>query len=475
MTMKKYIIPLFSLLLLITACSDDKYERLNEDPKNPESVPAGFLFSNATKSLSDQNANLNVNTNIFRFISQYLTATTYLDEPNYELRERNIPQNHWSVLYRNVLRDLKDAKETVLENEDLLTQEEVDARVAQITVIEVYTWQFLVDTFSDIPYSEALAKDNYLPKYDNAAGIYEDLIMQLIAINSDFAGQGFSSQDLIYGGDMAKWQKFSNSLLLRLGARLINVNATLANDAIQAATTNGVMTSNDDNALFNYLDSPPNTNPIWEDVIQSGRNDYVAANTIIDYMNTLDDPRRMAYFDDNVSGYIGGTYGAESPYGSHTHLSDKMTDPSHPGILMDYAEVEFLLAQAAAEGVGGVSNAASHYENGITASITYWTGDSSLAAAYLAQPGVSYNAANWKELVGKQFWIAMFDNPMQGWYVWRKLNNPTLNTAAQSGNPVPLRYTYPINEQNLNAANYEAGSAAIGGDDQQTPLFWDED
>jgi hypothetical protein len=67
----------------------------------------------------------------------------------------------------------------------------------------------------------------------------------------------------------------------------------------------------------------------------------------------------------------------------------------------------------------------------------------------------------------------MYNNPFEGWSVWRKYDAPALNLPEDTGNPVPLRYTYPVNEQNLNRANYEAASAAIGGDKQSTPLFWD--
>jgi len=91
----------------------------------------------------------------------------------------------------------------------------------------------------------------------------------------------------------------------------------------------------------------------------------------------------------------------------------------------------------------------------------------------LSRPDVSYDSANSNALIGTQFWIAMFDNPIEGWSVWRKYDEPTLNLPGSTGNPVPLRYTYPINEQNLNEVNYNEASQAIGGDSQQTRLFWD--
>jgi hypothetical protein len=60
-----------------------------------------------------------------------------------------------------------------------------------------------------------------------------------------------------------------------------------------------VYSPNADNATLQYTSAPPNTNPVWVDLVQSGRSDFVIANTLIDFMNTLSDPRRAAYFDQN--------------------------------------------------------------------------------------------------------------------------------------------------------------------------------
>lgn len=475
--MKKYILTFIALVTLWSCQTDEQYENLNRDPKNPTQVRADFLFTNATVNLGDQMANPNVNRNIFRFIAQYFTATTYLDEPNFDLNNRNIPQNHWSILYRNVIFNLQDARNIVNDNADL-TDAEKRARLGQIEVVEVYAWHVLVDTFGDIPYSEALKADITLPAYDDAATIYSDLISRLGNVGADLqAGQGFTGADVIYGGNMAKWEKFANSLRLRLGMRLADVNPSLSQQTAEAAISAGVFTSNEDNALIEYQSSPPNTNPLWSDLVQSGRSDYVAANTIVDVMNSLDDPRRDEYFRENLGEgeFVGGIYGGSNSFPLYTHVGDALHDPTHPGILLDYAEVEFYQAEAAARGYTTPMSAEEHYSAAITASIEYWGGTEAEANTYLSQPAVSYNASNWREQIGTQFWIAMYDNPFQGWAVWRKFDAPALNLPEETERPVPLRYTYPINEQNLNEVNWEAASTAIGGDEQQTPIFWDVD
>ncbi|HEY9185431.1 MAG TPA: SusD/RagB family nutrient-binding outer membrane lipoprotein [Salegentibacter sp.] len=464
--MKKLLITFIALSTLWSCQTDEQYEDLNRDPKNPTDVAADFLFTSASVNLADQLASPNVNLNISRFIAQYLTATTYLDEPNYDLNNRNIPQNHWSILYRNVLFNLKDAKERVQANESLSAGQK-SARVGQIEVLEVYAWQILVDSFGDIPYTEALnGKDNSLPAYDDAATIYNDLLSRLETAHSNLgAGQGFSGSDVIYHGDMSKWQKFANSLQVRLAARTDNWGE------VEEAVSRGVFDSNADNATMEYQSSPPNTNPLWVDLVQSGRSDYVAANTIVDVMNELDDPRRMVYFDDNIEPYTGGIYGGSNSFQSYTHIGPEFREPTHKGIFMDYAELNFHLSYAAMEGTALDNDAQWYYEEAITASMEYWLGEDVDVSGYLAQPAVAYDGT--MEQLGTQFWIAMFDNPLEGWSVWRKFDAPELNLPEESGNPVPLRYTYPVNEQNLNQDNYEAASSAIGGDSQQTPLFWD--
>lgn len=472
--MKKYILTLFALATLWSCQTDEQYEDLNKDPKNPTAVAADFLFTAGTVSLADQMASPNVNRNVFRFLAQYLTETTYTDEVNYDLTGRNIPENHWSELYRDVIFDIKDAKSVVNNNENL-NQSQKDARLGQLEVIEVYAWHVLVDTFGDIPYTQAVNSEEFpLPAYDDAATIYQDLISRLGAVTTQLsAGQGFTSADVIYGGNMENWIKFANSLRLRLAMRIADVNPDLSKSTAEAAVQAGVFTSLDESAIVAYESNFPNTNPLWEDLVRSGRSDYLITNTIVDIMKPLDDPRMDAYFTDNLDEYTGAPYGDNNSYSNYTHIGQPFLDPTHPGILLDYTEVEFYLAEAAQRGYSVPGTAEEHYNTAITASIIYWGGDTADATAYLSQPEVAYDAANWRESIGTQFWIAMFDNPFQGWSVWRKFDAPDLNLPVISELPVPLRYTYPVNEQNLNEANYIAASQAIGGDEQQTALFWD--
>lgn len=79
----------------------------------------------------------------------------------------------------------------------------------------------------------------------------------------------------------------------------------------------------------------------------------------------------------------------------------------------------------------------------------------------------------WQEKIGTQAWIASFNRGMVGWTGFRRMDQPVLNVAAGNPVPTPVRYTYPINEQTLNGANYSAAASAIGGDSKATKLWWD--
>lgn len=475
--MKKSLI-IICISVLVFSCEKDLTD-LNRDTKRPSEVPAPTLFSNAQKNLSDVMSSSNQNLNIFRLLSQYWTQTTYTDESRYDLATRNIPQNFWNVLYRDVLRDLQEARTSIQSQtgSDLDTAQQTN-QLAMVNILEVYAWSVLVNAFGDVPYSQALDFENVLPAYDDGREVYNDLLNRLdtavASLNSDEAG--FGDADLLYHGDIDKWVRFGNSLRLRLGMMLADVDQAKAKEVVEEAS-GYVFESNNDNAEFEYLESPPNTNPIWVDLVQSGRKDFVAANTIVNRLNDLEDPRREYYFTlSNTQDYKGGNYGQSNNYATYSKPSTQITAPDFPGLLMDYAEVEFLLAEAAARGFAVEGTAEDHYNKAITASIEYWGGTEDQAAAYLLRPDVAWSTAegDWREKIGVQKWIALYNRGFDAWTEWRRLDHPELTPPpGMDQEDIPVRFTYPVLEQNLNTANYEAAAGAIGGDVISTKLFWD--
>jgi len=461
------------------SCTKD-ITSLNVNPKVATSVPSETLYSNAQKNLMDQLETSDVNTNIFRLLSQQWTETTYTDEARYNLGTRNIPEYWWDPYYRDVLRNLIEAKNLITADDTYEDAQLKTNQLALIDILEVYSFSILVDTYGDIPYTDALNIDNLQPKYDDAATIYKDLLSRLDTdlTNIDASSGSFDAADLVYGGDVSKWVKFANSLKLRLGMRLADVDVTASKTAVESVDGK-TFSSNDDNAIFQYLSSPPNTNPIWADQVYTGRQDFVPANTLVDIMNGLNDPRIPYYFQllPDSTTYVGGTYGASSPWPNYSHINPTIYEASFRGVLLDYAETEFYLAEAVERGYTVTGDAQTHYNNAITASIISWGGSAADATAYIATSAVNYTTAtgDYKQKIGTQKWIASYDRGFEAWAEYRRLDQPTLNVVAHPEGDFPRRYTYPVSEQNLNTANWSDASKKItGGADVVTAkVFWD--
>jgi hypothetical protein len=280
------------------------------------------------------------------------------------------------------------------------------------------------------------------------------------------------SYDLLYGGDADMWKKFAASMALKLAVRAADVN-TQAAAVAQAAVAAGVFTSSADAAVLHYTASPPHTNPLWDDLVQSGRADFCAANTFADILNDLNDPRRGTYFRnlDADGDVIGAPYGLASSYALNSQPGDALEDPTLGSALMDYAEVEFLLADAAARGWSVGGSAADHYNAAVTASIEGWGGSATDAADYLAQTSVAWDATMWKERIGVQKWIAMYTRGNEAWATQRQYDYPAMNVAEEAQTVTPYRMSYGIDEYSLNGSNVAA--ARGGNDDRFSKVFWD--
>lgn len=461
----------------IAACSSDNdYEDLNKDPNNPAEVSSESLFSAALKTLVDEVNDIDYRDAPFMLYAQYAQQTTYTDESQYDMKNREIPADIYGTIYQNVLYDLKNAAAQI-SNDDI--------KHAQIELLSVYAWQYLVDNFGDVPYSEALnvvgENQVFAPKYDDDAAIYADLIARAAAAKSKLsgAGTGFTSADFIYGGDTDAWTKFANSLIVKIGVR---VPGNTYKSQVEAAAS-GAFTSNADNATMAYEGSTPNTNPSWLELVQSGRNDFVVAKTIVDVLTSadLDDPRQDIFFDptSKFSGaYVGGSIGEKSGWSTHSKLGTKLFDPTFRGVLLDFTEVSFYLADASARGWSVGGDAPTHYSNGIKANFTDWGLTEADADAYLLKPKVAYATADGTadEKIGMQLWIAMFNRGFDGWTAYRRYGGaPLVQSKLGEGDfkDVPRRLTYPVVEQTRNPSNYAAASTAIGGDEQSTKIFWD--
>jgi hypothetical protein len=479
--MKKILMYLTVFVFLFASSCTDELTDLNVDPKKPQSVPYTSLFANGNVALFKRFASTNVNYNTFRLWAQHWAQTQYPDESNFNLTERNANGRWFTEMYSVVLRDLGDAKPLITEDQ-FLTAEEKANTLAIIELLEVYTYATLVDIFSDVPYGEALTT-SVTPSYDVDEDIYNDIITRLDAAIGKLSGAtGLGGNDLVYGGDAASWRKFGNSLKLRLAIRIADANSAKAKTMAEQAVADGVFDSSADDFELVFTSATPNTNPLWEDLVQSGRTDFIAGNTLGDYMNSVNDPRGRQFFN-NLSNdsVIGGVVGSTNTYSTNSQPGDKLLDPTWPGTILSYTEVEFLLADAVERGYSVGGTAAGHYEAAVRNSIMVdWGGTQQEADDYYSQAMVDYataqNNGTFKEKIGFQKWIAMYDQGFEAWTAQRMYDYPAMNVALEAETTPPTRWTYPTSEFSLNGESVEAAVARKGGtvDDPFSKVFWDK-
>lgn len=485
--MKKTIYCLF-LILAVSVASCELPD--NIDPKHALNIAPEAVFTQAEIGLVDQIGSISVNTNVTRLLVQYHSETTYVTESRYNFSDRQIPDAYFDDLYQEVLMNMKIAYNS-LESSLVAAEADIKVRDNKLAIIEVcnvYTYQILVDAFGNVPYSEALmGAENSRPVYDDALTIYLDLIDRLDAaialMDADY--DSFGDADVIYGGDVALWKKFAATIKLRIALRLSDVPAAGSSSLVSEALATGVFEDQTESAICVYNGIAPYVNSYYNEFVLTARRDFVPTKTLVDKLLSLDDPRIATWITKytnpvTLAEYYGEPYGlmGSSKYNNFSHFVDAILfDPKYPVILADYVEVEFLLAEAAERTLGGVTGAETHYNNAILVSMEYWGVLEPEALAYLANPDVAYSTAegDYKEKIGTQKWLGLFDRGPEAWAEWRRLDYPILTPPqGMTQADIPMRMPYPFNENKQNKTNYEAASTAIGGDEASTKLFWDK-
>lgn len=237
-----------------------------------------------------------------------------------------------------------------------------------------------------------------------------------------------------------------------------------------------------------------------KDIILNNFNDKAEVGHSV-YINGEDDPKFAGYIE-KITGnsirinyelekpqhgdhlvfanYKGGEIGAKSVYNENSHVHQNTTKADFPGTLLSFIESEFLLAEANERGFNVGKSAKEHYDTAIKASFEKWNAPH--VARYLSQDKVTYEKAKsasnsnpkWKKVIGTQAWIALYNRTFASWLSVRRLDYPVLTAPKRRNSSFPLRYTYPINEQNLNESNHKKAAERIGGDKVDRPLFWDK-
>ena len=380
----------------------------------------------------------------------------------------------------------------------------------------------LTDLYGDVPYTQAgqgYYTSIFNPKYDSQQAIYTDLLKEVDeATNALNANGDKITGDVIYKGDIEKWKRFGNSLLLRLAMRLVKADETTAKAYVTKAVGK-TMTSNADDAILAHDESGARVTQNRNSQVllgDGGQEHYYVkwSKTIIDLMKNTADPRlakvavtklylndgnknQNSNFDANPLVQKGMPNGKDlSNVASQNINSDPayttMPDYSSPSPMMlkrngitfilSYAQTELLLAEAAQRwGIGG--SAATHYSNGVKAGIT---GLSSYDASMAIAPALAdtyllanaFNPASALQQINTQYWLQsnLQMDFYETWSNWRRTGFPALTAVVYPGNAtngtIPRRFPYPVEEAAKNGANYQAASAAVPGGDKLTGRVW---
>ncbi|ELR68608.1 hypothetical protein C900_00211 [Fulvivirga imtechensis AK7] len=473
--MKKFIIP---LAFVVAACSD--FGDKNVDPNNPTQVPvAGFL----TDAISDMPGMESTATSLY--YSQYWSATRYTEASRY-----SVTQFDFTGIYSGPLNNLQKVIDMNTDPETRVFAAESGSNANQIAVAKIlkaYFFLHATDRWGDLPYSEALrGAENLTPVYDPQSAIYSSIAEELDDVIEEFDNGAAPKGDILYNGDISKWRKFANSLRLKMALRISKVAPDKAKTEFEAAVADGTFTSNNDNAIFNYLGNGAFDNP-WHIAFLT-RTDNAVSEPLVDMLLDLNDPRLQAYADPINPGqpdvYAGMPYGLGNGeaggYGfEEVSLpnSSKVIGKDSSIPILTYAQVLFYLAEGAANGWNAGGTAEEYYNEAIKASMEQWgVFDQPSYDSYITQPAAAFDASNATQLIGEQKWIATYMQGYEAWAEWRRLGYPDLQPAPAAVNnsgQIPRRQAYPASESQNNKANYDKAVARQGTDNLDTRVWWD--
>src|SRR5712691_613479 len=483
--MRYKILSVFAALAAITACGD--LTSINQNPNGPVDVPPPSILPSVIQNVvGGVNGVDALNIRGGGLWVQYYSEIQYRDEDKYIVRSGT--SGGWGM-YNSALEDIQ---RMILKGQATSTPN----WTAVGRILKSYAFSVMTDAMGDLPYSQALKGDTVLaPVYDTQQQIYTGMLADLAQANTDIdpAGIGFETGDLMYGGNMAKWRKFANSLRLRLAIHLSKADPTKAASEAAAAVAAGVFASNADNAQLMYLSTSPNRNPIYNDA--QGRDDYGMSKTFVDSLTSFADPRLPVFAQINPAntGYQGLPNGLNDGEGTPIVNISRFgafwrSTPNAPMYLLTYSEVLFLEAEAAERGwiPGGTAAAATYFTNAITASLQQYGVAAADIATYLGQAKVGYDAggttlAAHMNQIMYQKWVSLFMQGMEAWTEVRRTGIPSLIPGPRAvfgagiAGSIPQRLPYDDNEAVLNAANLDAAVSARGfsaGNDIQSKLWF---
>jgi hypothetical protein len=511
---------LFMAVLVLGSCSKKELADLNIDPNAVTDLDMAYLVSLATLRIGGEYENTRANMLYAATMIQHTASTAGYFSGDKYLYNSQYSGAYMETHYTGIARLLSNAIAKTEGNADLVNIN------ATATILRAFDLHRMTDLYGDIPYEQAgrglEGQENWFPAYDNQKDVYLALVRDIKAARDKFnpSAKSMGVQDYIYNGDIAKWKKFANALLMRIGMRMSKKDATTGKAVFEEAYNSGAFTSNADNAYILYAAGPQGINRnglndgYWNTYKYS--RDAKISKTFIDWMKANGDPRLMiisggtgdpdnsATWNTNPADQKGMPNGYRaanittvlSPADAAAYstpgvgnkifsmLNLKYLDWEDPYVLITYAEVELMTAEAILlNWIPG--DAQAHFNAGVAAAINSWTAfDASFARSaadindYIAGRGfAAASEEDKKRLIAEEYWAATWLNDIESWSNWRRTNYPTLTPTQDpnrwEANEIPRRLKYWENEISSNPTNYKAAVDRMGGDNFMTKVWWD--
>ncbi|HEY0677928.1 MAG TPA: SusD/RagB family nutrient-binding outer membrane lipoprotein [Chitinophagaceae bacterium] len=484
---KQYIIMGAVLIGSLCSCTKD-FEKVNTNPNSlPETRPE-LLLESAIYAV--RNANQTREHRLVHEMMQVHVAITNSDEIHrYIIRpsESDYMWNNWYLQRTNFI----DAYDGASKLRLLPNQAYNNSYMAIARIMQVWVASLITDTYGNVPFTEANRgrTDNiYQPKFDEQKVIYDSLFAQLEEANTLLARNdtipiALKPRDPLFGGDIAKWRRFGNSLYLRL---LMRASDRPESNAVQkikeivqtSPATYPIMTSNAESAILRFTTVTPYVSAFntYRDYDFSGENGLTEF--FINTLNAWGDPRlpRWAVTAGGIYAGIPSGYAPGAQQDRQSYYQNSLKNEPLTGNILNYAELQFILAEAVVKGYI-TGSAKTYYENGVTNAITHW--GVTVPAGYLIKPGIAWDdtetvAQKMEKIITQKYFTLIFTD-FQNWFEYRRTGFPNLpiGPGVQNNGKMPTRLVYPVSVQSLNKTNYDAAVSSMGADDMLTRVWWD--
>jgi len=436
---------LFISALLLLSCNKWIDTKINIDPDSPADVPMNLMLPAIQQAMGYNLAgnDMVLTTNIWMQQFDGVDRQAYT-EARYQYTPADV-NNIWNSIYTSILMN-----SAVLVSKAENTTGKYSPYNAGIGRIMMATsLGVMTDLFGDMPFKDALKGDQNVlkPKFDTQLKIYDTIKVILDKAIVDL-GKASSENlvsvkgDVIYNGDVTKWEKAAYAVKARNALQLSKVKAATAYTDALAAAANG-FTSNSDDMSVPW--ETANHNPIFQFMEQRG--DVRMGATLVNLMKSISDPRLPFYANKDASGsYTGCIIGSQN--GTASAPGNYIAGVTASSIIITYAEQKFIEAEANFM-LSKTTEAKAALLEAVKASVTRTTATFDLTWYNTNIGGQTLTL----DLIMKQKYIASFGTN-QAYADYRRTGLPVMPAYPGSILPsMPNRYPYPQDEISYNGAN----------------------